>query len=323
MFVDRRMGGASRYYLSRPKGADVRLPDEVRKCVVFIGYPGLGGGMVVTGTGFLVVANGPQVGLRQTAFSYLVTARHVVLKLPPGAGFGLRVRKPNGDMEVLWSAADARWWFHPTEPEQTDVAVTHLPLDLSGLDVKFVAVPSILTDDLIAKTDIGTGDEVYVTGLFSRLQDEPIVRTGNIASVPRKPIPGWKIADTGPYDAEGYLLETRSLGGLSGSPVFVRRTLGMHGKFSRPGEPPEDLVMVGGGPFYLLGLMHGHWKIDPAKHDRVETETTQEEGSIALGLSLAVPAKKILDILNAEPARTGRENEVRELREMLGTTTTD
>jgi hypothetical protein len=45
---------------------------------------------------------------------------------------------------------------------------------------------------------------VYITGLFNRLQDEPIVRTGTIAAMPRVPIPGVKIGWREPCDSEGY-----------------------------------------------------------------------------------------------------------------------
>lgn len=41
-------------------------------------------------------------------------------------------------------------------------------------------------------------------------------------------------------DIEVYLIEARSIGGVSGSPVFVRES------FPRAGK------------HYLLGLMHGH-----------------------------------------------------------------
>ena len=63
----------------------------------------------------------------------------------------------------------------------------------------------------------------------------------NIAMIPDEPV------TTSLGDIKAYLVEARSIGGLSGSPAFVRET-----------------GAEGTGSFYLLGLMHGHWGV-PAK----------------------------------------------------------
>ena len=64
------------------------------------------------------------------------------------------------------------------------------------------------------------GDEVFVVGLFRHRhgtqRNIPIVRVGNLAALTEE-----KVAtnDFGLVDA--YLIEARSIGGLSGSPVFL------------------------------------------------------------------------------------------------------
>lgn len=321
MFVDRRMGGRISYHTHPPKGAGMRLNDEVRKCVVFVGRPRPDGGLTITGTGFLVSMDAPRVGSHAGYFVYLVTARHVADRLP-AERFGIHVRLKSGQTSVLWVDGPA-WQFHPTDADRVDLAIVSPRLDLSEVDVRLIPVENILTDGTIEERGIGPGDEVYITGLFNRLQDEPIVRTGNIAAMPRAPIPGVKIGWRQACDSEGYLIEVRSLGGLSGSPIFVRQTVGMHITVEKKEGGTEELPMFGGGPFYLLGLMHGHWKIKPGEHDRVDFETTQEEGSVAVGLSIAVPGKKILDILNSAESVVARDEAKRRWYEEWGTTTSD
>ena len=94
--------------------------------------------------------------------------------------------------------------------------------------------------------------------------------------MPDEPIPTKK------GSIEGYLIEARSIGGLSGSPVFVRES-----------------VAVGVGAFYLMGLMHGHWDIPPEdKNDTVDT--TDANKAVNMGIAIVVPTRKILEVINRE-----------------------
>ncbi len=138
-----------------------------------------------------------------------------------------------------------------------------------------------------------------MTGLFIHLagsaRNLPIVRMGNIAMMPDEPVP----TRTGAIDA--YLIEARSIGGLSGSPAFVRRT-----------------VSAGIGRSYLLGLMHGHWDVPPeARDDEVAQADEEAQGKVNMGIAVVVPATKILEVLN-QPAlvaiRNTRDQELRKER---------
>ena len=75
----------------------------------------------------------------------------------------------------------------------------------------------------------------------------PIVRIGNLASLDEEKVQ----TEGGPIDA--YLIEARSLGGLSGSPVFLN--LGTVRQIKRQVVGAES-----GAPIiFLLGLIHGHY----------------------------------------------------------------
>ena len=62
------------------------------------------------------------------------------------------------------------------------------------------------------------------TKYFGRSNLIPIVRTGNIAMMPKEKVP---LGSFGLTDA--YLIEGRSIGGLSGSPIFCRDTIKIPG----------------------------------------------------------------------------------------------
>jgi hypothetical protein len=79
----------------------------------------------------------------------------------------------------------------------------------------------------------------------------------------------------------GYLVEMRSFGGLSGSPVFVRIDP------DRPyGGVPE------GKRYYLLGVLRGHWNYDgPVQFPADESDP------VNMGIAIVTPIADVLAIL--------------------------
>ena len=136
------------------------------------------------------------------------------------------------------------------------------------------------------KYDIGLGDEVFSVGLFTKYFGRssliPVVRTGNIAMMPKEGVP---LGCFGFCDA--YLIEGRSIGGLSGSPVFCRNTMKMPGM----NEKGQTKFIAGAGQIHLLGLVHGHWDLPIEFSDLEKTE------AVNMGISIVIPARKILEVL--------------------------
>jgi len=248
----------------------MRVPDEVRKCIVFVGLPVRVPdgrlGLTPKGTAFFVAV--PSESLQGVIYVYLVTAKHVAVRLE-GEDFLARVNTKDGGSKLV-RGNGARWWYHPTDGS-VDVAV--IPW-APPPEVEFKLLPTslFLSDEIIQSKNIGSGDEVFMTGLFAHLSGSarnlPIVRFGNIAMMPDEPVP------TRIGMIEAYLIEARSIGGLSGSPAFVCKR----------------------NSFCLLGLMHGHWDIPPENKDVVKD--IDSFGSVNMGIAIVVPAKKILEVLN-------------------------
>jgi len=113
---------------------------------------------------------------------------------------------------------------------------------------------------LFEEFEIGIGHDVFVTGLFRHHHGEqkniPIVRVGTIAALDEEKV------QTTVYLRDAYLIECRSIGGLSGSPVFLQveseLMLKVRTAQTLPTHPPGT---------YLLGVMHGHFDSDEAEVD--------------------------------------------------------
>ncbi|HLM83216.1 MAG TPA: hypothetical protein VK302_21635 [Terriglobales bacterium] len=284
------------FYVEKGYDPTVRVPDEVLKSVAFIGevvhqdeHGNVFGDLLATG--FFVSI--PAKHFPELRHVYFVTAKHVALDLKDRPPYILVNSKDGGQTHL--TNFFPYWYFHPTD-QNADVAV------LQVADQPNVAYrTAVLTRNFVTQEDIASrkwvdiGDEVFVTGLFTpapgQHRNMPLVRHGNIAMIPDEQIQ----TDLGFSDL--YLVEGRSIGGLSGSPVFVRRTetfkLELQGRLTEVNCP---------GPYKLLGLMQGHWDIKESEINKPLIQHDRKHG-VNLGIAIVTPAMKISEILN-QPAMT-------------------
>jgi Trypsin-like peptidase domain len=270
-------------------GVSVRLQDDARKTVVFFGLKTKDKtGKIATvfgGTGFWIEHDG---------WSYLVTARHVAEGL--GGPFVIGHNDEKGMRAEHDEMAAANWFYHP-DPN-VDVAVTPLHL----LDSAWAVFPSTH----IAKIDnpnFGIGDLAYVVGLFKLFHGDkkitPIVHTGHIAMMPDEPLPLRNRNSGKTIEAVGYLIEAETLDGLSGAPVFIRYTnpTGMSSGMGR--------VMAYTEAIGLLGVWSGSWDLAPS--ETLAELTGRTTSKVPVGMGVAMPAERIIDILDGEELKMMRE----------------
>lgn len=277
----------------------MQVPDEVRQCVVYL-CASTASGMQLAGTGFLVGVK-PENELVVGMFAYVVTAKHVLRDIKSVSTDGqayLRLNRQAGEPEMVGTPIDS-WETHPTDPS-VDAAVLSLSLD-GALDFKMLPVTMAATERIIELQNIGVGEDVYLTGLFinhfGNQRNLPIVRTGTIAAMPEEKI---HTSDYGDMDA--YLIEARSIGGLSGSPVFVylAPVRSMPDGVDEAGRPKLSIRYSGTGSpqYFWLGLMHGHWDIEEPGMDTVVRRARLE--AVNMGIAIVVPAAKVLEIINKD-----------------------
>lgn len=178
------------------------------------------GNFQLAGTGFFI-AYQIEDDQRYQA-TYLVTAGHVIGYITTKSADGqvyIRLNTKSGSTNTAISPISA-WQYH--SDSTVDAAVISWTPDQSVFDyLSLLVQDTAVTSEVVAKHNIGAGDEVFLTGLFSQHYGQqknlPIIRTGSIALISDE-----KIETKTPYGAmEAYLIEARSVGGLSGSPVFV------------------------------------------------------------------------------------------------------
>lgn len=266
----------------------MQIPDEVRGCVVFVCYK-TREGTKLAGTAFFV-----SVPLEKKEYQviYLITAKHVIE--------GIRERSIDQKVYVrmnlksepakLVETPIENWLFHPQEAN-VDVAVLNWIPSQDIFDYRTIPLEMVATEEIIKREEIGVGDDIFLTGLFANhyglQRNLPIIRIGNIASMPEE-----KVHTETLGDIDAYLVEARSIGGLSGSPVFV-----FIGNMRKVGTA---IQMGRSGPlFYWLGLMHGHFDLSKLEIDNL-IEDSLTNLQINMGIAIVVPVWKVLEVINQE-----------------------
>jgi hypothetical protein len=281
-----RPGG---FYVEKGSDPFVRVPDAVFKGVAYIGevagHDELGNAYGdFQGTGFFVQV--PSENLPGTSFVYIVTAKHVLTDIKKDVYILLNGK--DGGVKQLKSIGP-EWWSHPND-KSADVAVRQVGFQ-DDVDLLAIQIKDFIRPEDIKTSQVVPGDEVFLAGLFSPApgikRNLPITRHGNIAMLPDEQV------ETEFGYADVYLVEARSIGGLSGSPVFVRPPLRYGIEMPKGTTAYFDAI----GKFRLLGLMHGHWDIRETEINNSKIEHDRKKG-VNLGIGIVVPAIKILETIN-------------------------
>jgi hypothetical protein len=273
--------------------ASLQVPAEIKNNVVFLG--------VMEGDHFKPKATGFFVGYegKYGDLLHLVTAEHVIagLRLKGHTHLYVRTHIPGFPLSQI---SLQNWYFHPgAERRPTDVALT--PVILKGTkpsDILVLDPRSFVTPQNIVQREWGVGDEIVVVGLFrnhyGHTKNIPVVRIGSLAALPEEPVKTkWGFIDA-------YLVELHSIGGLSGSPVYIQ-----HPPF-RVGHDGTPHVVTG-GRINLLGIMQGHFDIPNLREDSAMDDDDQDgSGSINTGIGVVVPAHKIMETLEHPDLKTAR-----------------
>ena len=265
------------------------VPDKVRKCVVFLGFRMASGEFRLAGSAFFI---GKDTGTETAMDVFLVTARHVIDGIRKLGIDKVFVRANTTSGTSLWAECESTaWLFHPTD-SSVDIALlkTGVP---DGWDHFVIPFSMFATPEKMASNEVALGDEVFIVGLFrhhhGNQKNIPIVRVGNLAALAEE-----KVSTSGLGMIDAYLIEARSIGGLSGSPVFLNLGVVRYVQ--------NSVKHSTGGPIQLLlGIVHGHFDVKTSEVDDVQADAGAglSVERVNTGIAIVVPIEKVIEAIHA------------------------
>ena len=294
---------------------------------------------VPAGTAFFVEID-DDTGKRGSPWVYLVTAAHsldfisgeeVIVRISTlpqvNASSGFEDVPTRKDEWITHNTADVAIIMSPSDPTrhkfQRIPVHTFINQDYR-LDVSRFAgrgrpmMEQMMIENFPKGMPVEVGHELFFPGLFVQSAGKnanlPIVRFGNIARMPTEEL----LTLEGPFkkmQIRGYLAESHSWGGHSGSPVFwfysYNITIPSEVKEWLPAQSPLSIkappkartrqvnVMIGNGWAQgLLGLVSGHYDIPTKARDNKTRQTLEDiQLGINAGIAIVTPAENIRELL--------------------------
>jgi hypothetical protein len=260
---------------------------------------------------------------------YAVTNKHVV-----NAGFHVvRLNTVDNVSDVLELEYED-WIPHP---DGDDLVVAPIDLPSTRFDYFPIDVNSFI-NRYTFHSHVGAGDDTFMVGRFinhaGKQRNTPSLRFGSVAMLPFE-----KIKLQNGHMQEAFLVETRSISGYSGSPVFVYRPAEQTTRIpatpatlesnSTPETYRTTITDLVGYPA-LLGIDCGHVH----KYEKVRdyTGTPHPAGwevESNTGMAIVIPAWRLTDLLNTEVLVMQRKQkdqqyqEEHEAKEQRGSVTFD
>jgi hypothetical protein len=275
------------------------IPENIPDCAIYL-YPSVidaEDGNKAGGTGFLVGYVTEHKGFNHTTL-YAVTNAHVI-DSQIGSSPVVRLNTNSGSVEIL-PLEVGNWIAHP---DGDDVAVCALKLSTSIHKFAYVTLPFFLGKDDMRGIDVGA--ECFLVGRFQshdgKQKNQPSLRFGNVAQMNGEPIRNER---TGVLQ-ESFIVDVKSIGGYSGSPVFVMS---------------NDIIVTEAHmkrAIYFLGVDWCHMTIpefvrDPQTREPLPGKTYVNSNT---GMAGVVPAWKVRELLECERVKMSRDDGIKKERD--------
>jgi hypothetical protein len=280
----------------------VRVDSHIPKTVVFVGLE-VGNRFQPRGTGFI----GQFVHKDDYHFPFLVTADHV-LNLVPGDYVWMRMNRRDGSCStVKLSKADAKRAY------KEDIAIFPLKFDPAAFEWRSLSLSRADFEANKKKWEWDIGDEVAVVGLygshFGQVKNVPVTRIGHIALMPGEPVAGPR------GELVAYLVEGKSISGLSGSPVLLNAPMWKVGSDSQ-------MQTLTGPLIFPIGMVLGYHSVESLE-DQIPVSEIQGEDAVGegskvdrnTGLTTVVPFERILDMMDDLDWKKAMDKSVDERRQ--------
>lgn len=283
--------------------SQMRIHPTVSKSVVFVGVV-TRGEFTPYGTGFVVRYTDEEV-----SWHFIVTAAHVFDRLSDDAKkrTAYRVNRRDGTAETIPLDYELRM-FH--DEKANDISLFPIGCDPTTYDIFTVDIRRAAIEAMRKSSDgVEPGDPVCLVGLYTshhgRISNVPVVRTGNVAAVPGEPV------QTEYGYTPAYLVELRSIAGLSGLPVFQT----FHPVTVRDGKVIHREELASGGD--IIGVLVGYHRVE-SKEDQivvprfqqasVQDEDAYSRDELNTGFGVVIPIERVCDIFEEEGAVAARND---------------
>jgi len=283
MYCDQRIFGVERWTIQPPADASMWLPHSILRCASFLCVKHEGR-TLYGGTAFLVAVEDHPSNPDLTSH-YLVTAKHCVERAFSRYGnLHCRVNLEEKDKTRLITLPSISSWEFS---DSADIAVLPMPHVDDKVEMDYLPTECFFTDATLKEHFVGLGDELFIVGLFTQRygtkKNIPIVRFASIAAMPEEPL-----IDNSGQEYSAYLIEARSIGGLSGSPVFMAmKKRGVVASAARGFHPWTHSI-------FALGLIRGHW-------DMVQSSALDflddSDSKLNMGIAIVTPIQEVYNLL--------------------------
>lgn len=279
----------------------MRVGEIYRKAVVFVGIEGPLG-FVPLGTACLY-----SLVYRELEFIYLVTAAHVI-DSARGDTVAVRVNLKAGGCGIVHFKKE---WFILPENKANDIVLSPAPLPNLTYDYATIDLGEERYRKDLENWSPACGEEVVTIGLYTShygmTKNIPVIRIGHIAAMLDEPV------QTDAGYVQGYLVEMKSIAGLSGSPVF--------------GNPPEVRVKDGklqkrdGYIHVPVGTLVGYHIVE-SREDQIEVpqfqgllhddlpneeKPTRSADERATGFAVVIPIERVMELVQGDLMKNVRE----------------
>lgn len=310
--VDNRIGGCPRYSFPGSRGCEplMMVPDDIRKCVAFIGCASKDA-FEYRGSCFFVARESKAGLMKGRMCSFAVTAKHVIDGIAQDHHNSVLIRL-NTKLGAYWYQTPTKDWLtHPADSTIDVSVLRNVTLKPDAFDHQFFPLSGSIgpTDKKGPGHRLGIGDELFLTGLFyqhaGNKRNIPIIRVGHLAAMNEEPVTA-SLGKDYYRDIDAYLIEGRSIGGLSGSPVFVYYEDYVREGGRMLGEDPQ---------IYLMGMMQGHYDEKGRKKDQATADDITRE-RVNMGIGIVVPITRVREVIDQpDIAELERQEETRALSE--------
>jgi hypothetical protein len=301
------------------EAADMQVHWHVLMTTAFLGTPTESGFYAEGTCFFLAVSEG------DLDFIYVVTCAHVVQPFvarhsnePNPQKIYLRINRKNGPPKVV-DTIRGDWISHKCR--SVDICVYPFRRDEWDADDQLaVSYPHYeniaLTPNRYPEVGFSLGDEVFIIGAFiGRIGEKkniPIVRIATTAAMPEEPV--WGGSQTRP----AFLLETKSLGGTSGSPFFLHtrpeRQRGNWGlPISEKGEVQVPYLLVG----MVQGTHSGQYGNDFVVSDDDAQKIISTDADFNAGIAIGLPVELIKEVIDRDELKEARMAAIRAKQRVL------